>query len=103
MLLSGKVLQPVRAHAVCQGPLLVDGFRAERRSGVEKTHWESDLCRRASYRMIPAATAALRDSTAIVGIERSSAPLRRASLTPRPSLPITIAQRRRRSTFGREA
>src|SRR5207302_494204 len=95
MLLADVVLQSLGTKPVGQRP-----FRAGigRRCEIKQAHARNDLCRRASYRRIPAATAAFKDSTPTVGIERAIAPARICSLTPRASLPITSAQLRVRST-----
>src|SRR5262249_46330269 len=97
VLLPDVVLEPLRPHAFRQRtpalrrPLIGHGV-------VEEAHSFAARCRRASYSRMPAATAALRDSTPTVGIEIPRE--RNSPLPPRASLPITSAQPPAKSTFA---
>src|ERR1035437_734696 len=85
VLLPDIVFQPRGTHPFRQGPVAAGRLRC---GGVKQAHARNTLCRGASYRRIPAATAALRDSTPTVGMEMSIAADRSAPLTPCASLPM---------------
>src|SRR5579862_10001697 len=95
MLLSDKFFQGLGPHALGERPLAVffqagQGIRSKQ-ARLKLAHEAAILNLRATNRAMPAASAALRDSTPTVGIRICTALSRSRSLTPRPSLPTMMA------------
>ncbi len=91
MLLADKLFERLRTHALGQRALAVV-FQAGQGIRFKQAHIPpAILCLRATNSAMPAASAALSDSTPTVGIRIGVALSRSRSLTPRPSLPTMMA------------